>query len=125
MLRCFFILFTCLLFATTANAQTVKKAIPFYKSGLAFRDKGMYMEAIGSFKKAIALDKKYDSAYLELGTILLKINMADSAIALFKKAVKINPAFTSAHFTLGIIYRDHKRISAEAIVHFLKVFKTL
>jgi protein O-GlcNAc transferase len=123
MLRCFFILFTCLLFATAANAQTVKKAIPFYKSGLAYRDKGMFMEAIGSFKKAIALDKKYDSAYLELSGIFLKINMADSAITLLKKAVKINPGFTGAHFALGMIYRDYKRISAEAIVHFLNALK--
>ncbi len=124
MLRCFFILFTGLLFVTATSAQTVKKAIPFYKNGIVYRDKGMFNEAIGSFKKAIALDKKYDSAYLELSSIFLKINMADSAITLLKKAVKINPAFTSAHFTLGIIYRDYKRISGEAIVHFLNALKT-
>ena len=123
MLRCFFILFISLLFATAANAQTVKKAIPFYKSGLISRDKGMFLEAIGSFKKALSLDKKYDSAYLELSGIFLKINMADSAIALLKKAVKIKPDFTAAHFNLGIIYRDYKRISAEAIVHFLNALK--
>ena len=124
MLRCFFILFASLLFATVTTAQPVKKAIPFYKNGLIYRDKGMFNEAIGSFKKAIALDKKYDSAYLELSTLYLKISMTDSAIALLKKGVKINPSFTAAHFTLGLIYRDYKKISDEAIVHFSNALKT-
>jgi tetratricopeptide (TPR) repeat protein len=104
-------------------AQPNPKAVPFFKNARQFAAKSMFNDAIVSYKKAIAIDKKYDSANLELSSLFLKISMNDSAIAVLKRAVKIKPAFIDAHILLGIIYRDYTRNSDEAIVNFLNAYK--
>lgn len=123
MLKYFLVLVISTLTTAAIYAQPAPKAVPFFKKGQQLSNKGVFNEAIVSYKKAIALDKKYDSAYLELGTLYLKIGMNDSAVALLKRAVKIKPSFIDAHLLLGIIYRDYIRNSTEAIVHYTNAFK--
>ena len=124
MLKCFFALLISSLSAVATTAQPVKKAVLFYQKGQKFKEKGMYPEAVTSFKKVIALDKKYDSAYLELCTVYLKISKPDSAVTILKNAVKINPGFAIAHITLGNIYRDYLKKPDEAIINYLNALKT-
>jgi len=123
MLRYFFALLICGLITASLTAQPAKQATIHFKKGLGFKEKGMYYEAIASFKKAIAFNKKYDSAYLETGLIYVTINKADSAVSIFKKALAANPAFTNAYIALGNIYRDIKIDKDEAIVNYLNAFK--
>jgi tetratricopeptide (TPR) repeat protein len=123
MLKYFFaFVFGCL--ATVAStAQPLPKAVPFYKAGQQFTAKGMFNEAIVSYKKAIAADKKYDSAYLALSSVFLKISMNDSAVAVLKRAIKVMPRFNDGHILLGIIYRDYTRNADEAIPNFLNAYQ--
>jgi len=106
-----------------AMAQPNSKAVPFFKSAQQQAAKGIFNEAIIAYKKAIAIDKKYDSANLELSSLFLKISMNDSAIAVLKRAVLVKPNFTSAYILLGIIYRDYIRNSDEAIINFSNAFQ--
>jgi tetratricopeptide (TPR) repeat protein len=105
-------------------AQPLKQAAVFYKNGIKFKEKGLYYEAIAAFKKAITLNKKNDSAYLQTALIYATINKADSAIIILKNAVKIIPGFSSAYITLGNIYRDNKNNQDEAIVNYLNALTT-
>jgi tetratricopeptide (TPR) repeat protein len=103
---------------STAGAQTNNPAAAFYKSGIEFKSKYMFHEAIAAFNKAIALDKKYDSAYTELADIYIKTNQIDLGVATFKKAIEVNPKNTTALFMLGKVYRDTKPNYDTAIIIF-------
>jgi tetratricopeptide (TPR) repeat protein len=109
----------CILMACILMAQPVKKAGTFFQNGIKLGNKGLYNEAISSFKKAIALNKKYDSAYLEMGMTYAKISKPDSAIMVLKNAVTIMPGFANAYIAMGNIYRDVKKNQDEAIANYL------
>lgn len=104
-------------------AQPAKQATVFFKNGLILMEKGMPIEALASFKKAITLNKKYDSAYLEIAIIYTRINKVDSAIIILKDAVKVNPDFANAYVALGNVYRDNKNNTDDAIVNYLNAYK--
>ncbi len=97
----FFLLFS----ASAASAQPLT-AKSFYKKGIEQRDKGLFLDAMGSFKRAIVLNKNFDSAYLEAGSIYARTTRPDSAVWFFKKAISINTKFTTAYIALGNFYRD-------------------
>ena len=123
MLKYFCVFVICILSAVAVTGQSTKKAMVFYQSGQKQKETGQFLQAVASFKKAIVLDKKLDSAYLELGNIYLKISRNDSAIMVLKNVLKINPDFNIANITLGHIYRDYLKKSDEAIVHYLNALK--
>lgn len=104
-------------------AQPNPKAVPFFKMAQKFSAKGQFNDAIAAYKKAISIDKKFDSANLELSSLFLKISMNDSAVAVLKRSIKVKPAFLDAHILLGIIYRDYIRNSGESIVNFTNAYK--
>ena len=106
-----------------AVAQPKKQAVAALKAGMDLKAQGAFGQAILSFKKAIALDKQYDSAYLQLGMLYTQINMADSAILLYKKAVKTNPAVAWGYIALANAYRDYKSNPDDAITNYFQALK--
>ncbi|MEY2916584.1 MAG: hypothetical protein RIS73_298 [Bacteroidota bacterium] len=102
-----------------ATAQPVKQATVFFKAGVNFEEKGLFNEAVASYKKATVLNKKYDSAYLRQALLYTKISKADSAIIVLKNAAKQKPGFVDAFITMGNIYRDIKNEPDEAITNYL------
>jgi tetratricopeptide (TPR) repeat protein len=106
-----------------AVAQPNKQAVAALNAGIAFKERGVFDKAITSFKKAIALNKKYDSAYLQLGKLYTQISMADTAILLYKKAVKTIPGFTDGYIALGNVYRDYKSNPEDAITNYFQALK--
>jgi tetratricopeptide (TPR) repeat protein len=105
MLKRFLPLLLLVLFFSAAYAQ-VSKAKQYYNSGIQFRKNSQFAEALTEFSKSITLDKKFDSAYVEIGNIYSKAGKMDTAINNYKKALVINPKYTDALFGLGKIYRD-------------------
>jgi len=99
--------FLCISFSGSF-AQHNPKALAFYRSGLAYKNKNMYTEAQAAFKKALAIDKNLDSAHVEMAFICLRFIKNDSAVYHYKKALAINPKNTMAWFSLGLLYRDTK-----------------
>ena len=123
MLKYFCTLFISILTATAVWAQPVKQATVLFNIGISLRDHGMNNDAIASFKKAIKLNKKYDSAYLEMAMLYLKISQTDSAVLTLNTAVKVNPDFAVGYSTLGNIYRDYKRNMDSAILSYSSALK--
>lgn len=117
------VLFTLLL-STSGISQPFNSAKGFYKAGEDFRLKNMYPEAMLSFKRAIALDKTFDSAYVALGEVFIKIGQPDSAITNFKRALEISPEMTTALLYLANQYRDVRPNYDTAIILYTQALKT-
>lgn len=113
-----------LLIFSAVSAQPVNKAAAFFKSGIDFKEKNMFADALLAFKKAIALNKIYDSAYVEIGLLNQKSSSYDSAILNFNKALSISPKMTTALIALGNVYRDFKHNNDSAIICYKAAVKT-
>jgi tetratricopeptide (TPR) repeat protein len=61
-------------------------------------------------QKAIAVDPKFDEAYVQLGTLYYARGNFPQAISAYKKAIEVNPQSAEAHYRLGSAY---KRIGEE------------
>lgn len=112
------------LFTISAAFSQPYNAKSFYRAGLDQKNKNMFLEAMGSFKKAISLDKKFDSAYVELGGIYARTTSPDSAVWYFNKAISINPSMVPALLALGNFYRDVKPNYDSALICYQSALKT-
>ncbi len=112
------------IFTISAVFAQLYSAKGFYKSGLDLKNKNMFLEAMAAFKKAITLDKKFDSAYLEMGTIYAKTTRPDSAVWYYNKAISISPLMATAHVALGNYYRDSKPNYDSALICYNNALKT-
>lgn len=113
-----------LLLSVSGISQPFNSAKGFFTAGEDFKNKNMYPEAMMSFKRAIALDKTFDSAYVGLGEVFIKIGQPDSAIANFYKALSINPEMTTAMLYLANQYRDVRPNYDSAIILYNLALKT-
>lgn len=112
------------LFVFSAARAQLYNARGLYKKGLEFKNQNMFPEAMASFKKAIALDKKFDSAYVEAGSIYAKTANPDSAVWYFNKALSISPNMVTALIALGNFYRDAKPNYDSALTCYHTALKT-
>lgn len=117
MLKRFLPVLVCLIFFSAAHAQR-KNAAPFYKAGIAFKLANNFGEALNSFTKAVSLDKKYDSAYVEMANIYSAGGNTDLAMINYKHALAINPDFTAALIGMGKLYRDARQNFDSAIIYY-------
>lgn len=114
----------CSVVAAAVMAQPVpSKAVSLFKKGKQLQEQGMYLEAVAVYKRAILADKKYDSSYLALASLYLRISQNDSAVQVLKAAIKVKPGLTAAHELMGMVYRDYIRNSAEAMLHYTNAVK--
>jgi tetratricopeptide (TPR) repeat protein len=116
------LLFT--LFAFSTGLAQPYNAKNHYKAGMDFKKKNMFLDAMASFKKAISLDKKFDSAYVEMGGMYAQTTAPDSAIWYFNKAISINPNMAAALIALGNFYRDVKPNYDSALICYNTALKT-
>lgn len=115
------ITFLCLLLIFSAStAQLSNKAEAYYNSGIEFRNKNLIPQAIQSFKAAINTDKRFDSAYVELGNLYMLSDKNADALANYKKAIVINPQMTIALIASGKIYRNYLNNPDSALYFFKK-----
>ncbi len=108
-----------LLFFSTAHSQ-VKNVTFYFKTGIQFRNTDKFTEALDAFNKAISLNKYFDSAYVEMGNIFLKIGNTDNAITAYKIAISINSKYTEALIAMGKLYRDTKQNFDSSIFYYTK-----
>lgn len=118
------LLFFFTLFTVSAAFAQPFSAKSFYWTGLDQKNKNMFPEAVASFKKAISIDNKFDSAYLEIGSIFARTTTPDSAIWYFNKAISINPSMVPALLALGNFYRDVRPNYDSALVCYQAALKT-
>jgi tetratricopeptide (TPR) repeat protein len=114
------IIATIFLSFISANAQPPKNAQIVYHQGLACMGKGQYPDAMGSFFKALALYKNYDSAYFQMANINVKFDSNDTAISFYKKALAINPKYLQALINVAVLYKNVKQNFELALDYYLK-----
>lgn len=117
MLKPFFsaLLFLC---AYTVGHAQLNNASVFFHSGIQFKNNNQLPEAITAFNKALTLNKKFDSAYVELGHVYVKTGQIDNSISHFKKALLLNPTFTEALMAMGKIYKELKQNLDSALFYY-------
>ncbi len=117
MLKRFLPLLISILLFSAAHAQ-VSKAKQHYKSGIQLRNNNKFPEALAEFSKATEFDKKFDSAYVEIGNIYSKSGSMDLAMTNYNKALAVNPKYADALFGIAKIYRDAIKNYDSAIYFF-------
>ncbi|HEX2684934.1 MAG TPA: tetratricopeptide repeat protein [Ferruginibacter sp.] len=90
-----------------ANAQ-MYTADHYYKVGMQLKQDNKFSEALNEFSKATSLNKKFDSAWFEMGNVYNLGGHTDLAIGSYKKAISLNPKYPKALVALAKIYRDAK-----------------
>jgi tetratricopeptide (TPR) repeat protein len=117
MLKRFLPVLVSLLFFSAADAQSNAAAFHF-RSGIQFRNDNKFAEALAAFEKAISLNKKFDSAYAEMGNIYNRSGNIDYSILNYKKALAVNPKYTEALVGMGKIYRDARKNFDSALIYY-------
>ncbi len=77
--------------------------------GIVHRSQGRIAEAVGAYRRALALDPAFASARNNLGYALLLENRVDEAIAELDGALADDPALGQAHANLGLAYAMRAR----------------
>ena len=72
-------------------------------ANLIKRDPRRMDEAEKLYRKAIRMKPNFESAYMNLGDLLLKTNRMAEAEQAYQKAIDIRPSYADAHFNLGVV----------------------
>ena len=113
-----FLPFLILLFFFSAAQAQVSKATQHYKSAIQLRNNNKFPEALAELNKAIEFNKKFDSAYVEIGNLYSKSGNMDLALSNYNKALSVNPKYADAFFGIAKIYRDAIKKYDSAIYYF-------
>jgi transglutaminase-like putative cysteine protease/tetratricopeptide (TPR) repeat protein len=75
----------------------------WYELGLAYAGANEHAEAIGAFRKQVALDPNQKNANGELATELEETGKTDEAITAYRKQIEINPYEKGTHKNFGLL----------------------
>jgi Flp pilus assembly protein TadD len=87
----------------TISRKQAQTAINFFNHGVISAQQGMLDEAIGYYKRAIALKPDFVEAHNNLGDVLNSKRRLDEALICFLKAILLNPRSVHAYNNLGNI----------------------
>jgi tetratricopeptide (TPR) repeat protein len=83
--------------------------------GLSLEAKNQTPEAISAYRKAMQLDQKSirhtEQPYLDLGTLLIKMNQPANAVTALSQAKEINLKSSQVRYQLGKAYFDLNRFA--------------
>ena len=74
----------------------------FYNTGIEFRKKGQYLEAIKCYEQAIELNPEDANSYYNLGLPQYDLGLYEVAIESFERAIKLNPELANSYYMLGL-----------------------
>jgi len=78
--------------------------VHFALGKIYYNEKGLYYEAVNSYKKAIELDQYFLDARMGLGEIYEEKGLYKDAVAEYKKIIEVDPKHTAAHYNLAMAY---------------------
>jgi serine/threonine-protein kinase len=103
-------------FLTAAVALRPGSPGAYLNLGNALKDQRRLDEAIVSYRKAIAIDRKYAMAHNNLGDTLKIKGQVDKAIRSYRKAIALDRQCGPAHLNLGLALQQ-KRQFGQALAH--------
>jgi tetratricopeptide (TPR) repeat protein len=92
---------------------------PLYNLGIAYYEKGLYLEAIEAYKKFLDLKPDHENARVNLGLAYSRLKQWEQAIQTFKEELKYYPDNFYAYGYLGFIYMELKDYP-DALYYFKK-----
>jgi tetratricopeptide (TPR) repeat protein len=101
MFRQLFITVVGIMVINSAVAQT---AIQFYNEGIKLQDKDKFVEALASFKKAIAKNPNYKEAQYSAGWVSNELKKYSDALTYLQKAKSLWPTEPKVYLELGYAY---------------------
>jgi hypothetical protein len=96
---------------------TQESTVAYGLLGNAFRDEGLYEEAIANYRKVLALDPHEKGGLLNLGGVLSRVGRNDEAIAPLTELARLQPGSAVDQKYLGVALLNQGRAS-EALAHF-------
>ena len=94
------------------------------KAGNLLYDAQRYVEAIGFYQQAFALNPSDINVSTDLGTALWYAGRPDEALAQYERSLAINPTHAQTLFNVGIVRADGKRDYAGAVTVWDTLLKT-
>lgn len=98
------------------------RAIDYFNQGTQYGERSDYENALICFSQAIALDDKYESAYLARGYILYQQRKYEDAIKDFKALLNLDAENVPGRMYLAHVFAAQKK-NALAITHYSRVVK--
>jgi Flp pilus assembly protein TadD len=78
----------------------------YYNLGVAYMKLERPEEALGSFRKAIVLDRSSQSAYSALGAAYLSLGQTTKAIKVLREGIGLMPGYPKMYYNLGRAYLE-------------------
>lgn len=107
----------------TARAQKMPTATDWFERGKELTGKGAYLEATVALRNALALDKYFDSAYLQMADAFGRINKGDSAVLYLRKLAKLRPQSKAANLSIANIYKNVISDVDSALLYYKKTLQ--
>ena len=93
-----------------------KNARAWFKLGWYMQKRSFPKYAIGYYKKCIAANRRYVSAYINIANAYKALNKSKEAEVNYKKALKLDKHNALAHYNLGTLYLHQDKLF-ESINH--------
>ncbi len=93
------------------------------KAGNLLYDAQRYVEAIGFYQQAFALNATDINVSTDLGTALWYAGRADEALAQYDKSLALNATHAQTLFNVGIVRADGKGDNAGAVAAWEQLLK--
>ncbi len=108
-----------------ADSDTSSHAQTYHRLGYVYEKKGLLVNAMGAYKKALELNPKIRTARYNLASIQARRGEYERAISGYRTFIQHFPEINSAHLALGDAYL-HSRRYADAVSTYQKLHnKTL
>lgn len=117
------ILLVFVLLAILGVVGLPKAAVYFHNQGVGYYQRGLYKEAIASFKKALKLRPTLALTHFNLANVYMDTKRIDDAIAEYKLAIELDPKHIPAYQAFSRVYAD--RLLYEEAVAILKKIDNL
>jgi len=96
--------------------------IAYTGMGVAYFNKGDYLDAIESYTKALQFDQRYPQAHFYLGEAYAALNQNEQAISAYREALHWVPGYVAARYRLAMAYMRQDKTAA-AREEFLEVVR--
>jgi tetratricopeptide (TPR) repeat protein len=81
----------------------------YYRLGLIQEKKGRPLEAIESYRQAVATDPNLEEGYVNLGILLSRERHYEEAARALSKALALKPDYAKAYYNLGLVYSEQAK----------------
>jgi tetratricopeptide (TPR) repeat protein len=109
---------------TLVAAQPEGRASYWFNLGYLLEEAGRATEAETAFRRALALDPKFDRAWYGLGLVLIRLQRHEEATAALKKNTELQPMSPYGWYQLARVQFDRQeREEARKIIRHLKGFE--